>query len=251
MVSESEIAELELLTSYYWPAREIVSYKGWVIQWNDGITWRANSVLPNGWGGTVEVEKVVDYVIEMYKEKNTQPAFKMSPASQPRGLDELLEKKGFVKRMVTYVQTVAIQELSCLDPHLPVDLFKVNSESLNVLMHQSEREKKEIEGRKGIINRIEGAKNIARVMMHGKIAGVGLGVVHKDWLGLFSIRTMPEFRRRGVAWSVNCALAKWGEDLGGNRAFLQVEAENRPALDLYKAMGFETLYTYWYRILET
>ena len=250
MVSESEIAEFELLTSHYWPAREIVSYKGWVIQWNDGITWRANSVLPNEWDGTVEVERVVDYVIEMYKEKNTLPAFKMTSVSQPRGLDELLEKKGFVKRMVTHVQTVAIQELSCLDPHQPVDLFEVNSESLNVLMHQSEREREEIEGRKGIINRIEGAKNIARVMMHGRIAGVGLGVVQKSLLGFFSIRTIPEFRRRGAAWSVSCALAKWGEDIGASRAFLQVEAENKAALNLYKAMGFETLYTYWYRILE-
>ena len=250
MVSESEIAELELLTSHCWPAREIVSYKGWVIHWNDGITWRANSVLPNAWEGTVDVEKLVDYVIDMYEEKNTLPAFKMSPASQPPELDELLEKKGFTKRMVTHVQTVAIQELSCLDPHLPVDLFEVNNVSLNVLMHQSEREKKEIEGRKRIINRIAGAKNIARVMMHGRTASVGLGVVQKDWLGLFSIRTMPEFRRRGAAWSVNCALAKWGEDIGASRAFLQVEAENRPALNLYQAMGFETLYTYWYRILE-
>ena len=251
MVSENEIAELELLTSHCWPARDIVSYKGWVIQWNEGITWRANSVLPNSWESTASVESVVDYVIELYKEKNTAPTFKMTTASQPRGLDELLEEKRFAKRMVTHVQTIAIQELSCLDPHLPVDLFKANSDSLNALMHQSEREKKEIEGRKEIISRIAGSKTVARVMMHGRIAGVGLGVVEEDWLGLFSIRTLPEFRRQGVAWSISCALAKWGEDLGAERAFLQVEADNAPALNLYEAMGFQTFYTYWYRILES
>jgi GNAT superfamily N-acetyltransferase len=250
MVSEREIAELELLASHCWPAREIVNYKGWIIHWNDGVTWRANSVLPNKWDSKISVEDVIDYVIELYREKNTPPAFKISPASQPKDLDDLLEKKGFEKRMVTHVQTAEIEEISCLNPRLPVDLFKVTDESLDTLMYRSEKEKIAIEVRREIIHHIAGDKNIARVLMHGKIAGVGLGVVEGDWLGLFSVRTLPEFQRRGVAWSVNCALAMWGEDLGAKHVFLQVEAENEPALELYESMGFKTMYTYWYRILD-
>ena len=249
MVSEREIAELELLASHCWPASEIVNYKGWIIHWNDGVTWRANSVLPNNWDSKIDVENVIDYVIELYREKNTPPAFKISPASQPEGLDKLLEEKGFEQRMVTHVQTAPIEEISCLDPRLPVDLFKVTEDSLDLLMHQSEREKKAIEVRREIIHHIEGDKNIARVMMHGNIAGIGLGVVEGEWLGLFSVRTLPEFQHRGVAWSINCALAMWGEDHGAKHAFIQVEAENIPALALYESMGFSTMYTYWYRIL--
>ena len=251
MVSEKEIADLELLASHCWPAREIINYKGWIIHWNGGVTWRANSVLPNEWKSSVSVEQVVDYVIELYREKNTPPAFKISPASQPKELDELLEEKGFKQRMVTHVQTVSIEEISCLSPRLPVDLFKVTEESLDTLMHRSERENKTIEVRREIIHHITGDKNIARVLMHGNIAGIGLGVVESDWLGLFSIRTLPEYQRRGVAWSLNCALAMWGEDHGAKKAFLQVETENEPALALYKSMGFDTMYTYWYRILES
>ena len=144
MVSEREIAELELLASHCWPAREIVRYKGWIIHWNDGVTWRANSVLPHEWESSVNVEQVVDYVIELYREKNTPPAFKISPASQPEGLDKLLEEKGFEQHMVTHVQTASIEKISCLDPRLPVDLFKVTDESLDTLMHESQREKKAI-----------------------------------------------------------------------------------------------------------
>jgi GNAT superfamily N-acetyltransferase len=251
MMSEHEIGELELLASHCWPAREIVTYKGWIIQWNDAITWRANSVLPYKWESKIEIEQVIDYVIDLYKEKDTPPAFKISPASQPKGLDKLLEEKGFEQRMVTHVQIAPIEEISCLNPRLPVDLFKVTDDSLDTLMYKSEREKKAIEVRREIIHRIVGAKNIARVMMHGYIAGVGLGVVEGEWLGLFSIRTLPEFQRRGVAWSVNCALAMWGEDHGAKRAFLQVEAENNPAIALYESMGFKTMYTYWYRILDS
>jgi GNAT superfamily N-acetyltransferase len=189
-------------------------------------------------------------VIDLYKEKNTPPAFKISPASQPKGLDELLEEKGFEQRMVTHVQTAPIEEISCHSPRVPVDLFKVTDDSLDSLMFQSKRDKKAIEVRREIIHRISGDKNIAKVMMHGNIAGVGLGVVESGWLGLFSIRTLPEFRRQGIGWSINCALAMWGEDHGAKRVFLQVEAENAPALALYESMGFETMYTYWYRILS-
>jgi ribosomal protein S18 acetylase RimI-like enzyme len=42
----------------------------------------------------------------------------------------------------------------------------------------------------------------------------------------------------------------WGEDHGAQKVFLQVETDNEPALALYESMGFKTLYTYWYRILE-
>ena len=248
MVSQREIAELELLASHCWPAGEIVKYKGWIIHWNDGVTWRANSVLPNEWDSSVSVEQVLDYVIELYNEKNTPPAFKITLASQPKGLDQLLEEKGFEQRMITHVLTAPIDTISCLDPRLPVDLFKVTDDSLDTFMYKSERGKLAIDVRREIINRIAGDKNIARVLMHGNIAGVGLGVVEGDWLGLFSIRTLPEFQRRGVAWSLNCALAMWGEDHGAQKVFLQVESSNEPALALYESMGFEKRYTYWYRI---
>ena len=250
MVSEREIAELELLASHCWPAREIVRYKGWIIHWNDGVTWRANSVLPHEWDGTVELEELVDYVIELYREKGTPPAFKITPASQPEGLDELLVEKGFEQRMVTHVQTAPIDTISCLSPRVPVDLYKVTEDSLDALMHRSTKSQLAIDVRREIIQRISRDKRIAKVMMHGNIGGVGLGVVEQDWVGIFSIRTLPEYQRQGVAWSITCALAQWAEDHGVQRAFLQVEETNAPALALYKNMGFETMYTYWYRILE-
>ena len=156
----------------------------------------------------------------------------------------------FQIRMVTHVQTTPISELACLDPQVGVDLLKVTDDSIDTLFHRSKRDEFALEIRREIIHRIEGEKKIARVMIDGQIAGVGLGVVEEDMLGLFSIRTMPEYQRRGVGWSINCALAIWGEESNANTAFLQVEAENKPALALYAKMGFETLYTYWYRILE-
>jgi GNAT superfamily N-acetyltransferase len=251
MVSSRDITELEYLASHCWPAREIERYKGWIIHWNDGITWRANSVLPIGPIDGVQLEEAIEYVISFYEERETPSAFKITEASMPEDIDETLADMGFERRMLTHVQIVPITKLSCIYPKVPVDILKVNDSSIDILMVESGFDENTIEVRRGIINRIEGEKGIAQVMIDGKLAGVGLGVVQESWLGLFSIRTLPEYQRRGVAWSISCALGMWGEDLGAKSAFLQVEAKNRPALMLYELMGFETLYTYWYRILDS
>lgn len=250
MVPERTISEIEYLASHCWPAKEIERYQGWIIQWHDGVTWRANSVLPLGETSDKILEDSIDYVINFYDERNTPPAFKITKESKPIALDEVLDEMDFQKRMVTHVQTMPIEDLACLDPRVEVDILKVTDESIDTLFHRSKRDEFALQIRREIIHRIEGEKKIARVKIDGQIAGVGLGVVEEDMLGLFSIRTMPEYLRRGVGWSLNCALSIWGEESGANAAFLQVEAENKPALALYSAMGFETLYTYWYRILE-
>ena len=251
MVTERTISDIEYLASHCWPAKEIERYQGWIIHWHDAVTWRANSVLPLGELSETILEDAIDYVINFYKERNTPAAFKITEESKPEDLDETLEQMGFQTRMITHVQTMAIDELACLDPRVGVDLFRVTDDSIDTLFHRSTRDNFALEVRREIIHRIEGEKKIARVMIDGQIAGVGLGVVEEDMLGLFSIRTLPEYQHRSVGWSINCALAMWGEENNAETAFLQVEAENTPALGLYRSMGFETEYTYWYRILDS
>ncbi|MGY5873661.1 MAG: GNAT family N-acetyltransferase [Candidatus Thorarchaeota archaeon] len=250
MVPERTVSDIEYLASHCWPAKQIERYQGWIIHWNDGVTWRANSVLPIGGLSETLLEDAIDYVINFYKERDTPAAFKITEECKPEDLDETLEEMGFQVRMITQVQTRPIDELTCLDPRVAVDLLRVNDDSIDSLFHRSPRDEFALDVRREILHRIEGEKKIARVLVDGQIAGIGLGVVEEDMLGLFSIRTLPEYQRRGVGWSVNCALAMWGEENGANTAFLQVEAENKQALALYDSMGFETKYTYWYRILE-
>jgi ribosomal protein S18 acetylase RimI-like enzyme len=249
MASSEDIKEMEYLTAQFWPARETERYKGWILNWNDGITWRANCVLPLGSIEEVQLEEAIRHVIEFYNQRGTPPAFKITEASEHEDTDKGLADMGFEKGMLTHVQTMSVDELSDLYLKVPVDIIKVSDDSIYTLMYESGMGEVAIEARRGIINRIEGDKGIARVMIHGKIAGVGLGVVREKWLGLFSIRTIPAYQRRGVGWSVACALGMWGKDLGAVRAFIQVEANNTEALRLYKSMGFETMYDYWYRIL--
>lgn len=77
-------------------------------------------------------------------------------------------------------------------------------------------------------------------------AGVGLGLTGNGLLGLFDIMVAPALRRRGVATALLTALSDWGRVNGAELAFLQVAADNRPAVELYRRLGFETAYSYVY-----
>ncbi|MBY0280309.1 GNAT family N-acetyltransferase, partial [Candidatus Binatia bacterium] len=59
--------------------------------------------------------------------------------------------------------------------------------------------------------------------------------------------TRPEMRRRKVATLLLHALAERAARLGARRLYLQVEADNVPALALYAHAGFDAAYGYHYR----
>jgi ribosomal protein S18 acetylase RimI-like enzyme len=104
--------------------------------------------------------------------------------------------------------------------------------------------------RRDLMKRTPLHKAFALAQIDREPAGVGFGVVEDKWLGLFNIAVHPSMRGRGVAMSVNTALAMWGHQRGARSAYLQVESENLPALKLYDKLGFQHVYTYWYRKLD-
>jgi ribosomal protein S18 acetylase RimI-like enzyme len=77
---------------------------------------------------------------------------------------------------------------------------------------------------------------------------VGRGVVVDGWLGITSMATAPDARRRGHARAIVHALARWAQSLGATGALLQVESTNEPARALYRSVGFVQNHTYRYRI---
>jgi ribosomal protein S18 acetylase RimI-like enzyme len=65
--------------------------------------------------------------------------------------------------------------------------------------------------------------------------------------GLFEIATDAAERRRGHARRLMLSALKWARQRGARQAWLQVEADNRAALALYRSLGFVEIYRYHYR----
>jgi RimJ/RimL family protein N-acetyltransferase len=74
-------------------------------------------------------------------------------------------------------------------------------------------------------------------------AAVGRGAVTSApdgtrWLGISSVRADDGHRRRGHARTICAALMSWGAEHGASRCYVQVLADNTPAIALYESMGF-------------
>jgi GNAT superfamily N-acetyltransferase len=102
--------------------------------------------------------------------------------------------------------------------------------------------------RRLILDRIAPPAGFVLLEADGSPIAVGMGVVERRWVGIFSMATVQEHRRRGAATAVLNALARWGLELGAKDAYLQVEEENEAARSLYERLGFRPAYRYHYRI---
>ena len=75
-----------------------------------------------------------------------------------------------------------------------------------------------------------------------------LCVHDNDLAGLFDIGVRPDSQGRGYGRSIVRAALRWAKHQGAKSGWLQVEKSNLSANELYARLGFETIYSYTYRI---
>ncbi|MGQ4911099.1 MAG: GNAT family N-acetyltransferase [Candidatus Thorarchaeota archaeon] len=251
-MDEDSIASMELLQQEMWPARNIERINGWILSENGGITWRANSTYPYGDMRPERADEAIEKVIAFYRKHGCSPAFKMTKACSPPDLDERLEARGFVKFMPTHVQTRGLVDYDFSSP--PAIRVQI-TEELTEDWLETQRVDERYHGSnvlvlKDILKRLPGRSGYAIVRNESGVIGVGLGVVHKNWLALYSVRVVEEHRRKGVGEAISRGLTSWGRRVGAQNVFLQVEADKTKAIRLYEKLGFRTAYSYWYRALD-
>lgn len=62
---------------------------------------------------------------------------------------------------------------------------------------------------------------------------------------------MEQYRRKGFGNKICKSIINEGIKNGSDLAYLQVTSLNEKAIKLYKSLGFEKLYTYWYRVKKS
>ena len=86
----------------------------------------------------------------------------------------------------------------------------------------------------------------AYVQSAGVSLAAGTACISRDWLSVHGMRTLPHAQGQGLGTSLLTAFVGLARQRGISRAFLQVEADNAPALGLYRRFGFGTAWTYHY-----
>ena len=88
----------------------------------------------------------------------------------------------------------------------------------------------------------------ASIWKEGKIIATGLGILDRDYIGIYAIHVKENYRGQGFARQICTALLTEGMKKGAENAYLQVVQGNTAAKRLYASLGFTDFYTYWFRV---
>jgi len=240
------IAALERASLRAWPPRETERLHGWQLRHGGARSRRLNSAQTSHFDGCVDVASAIDAVERWYAGRGRPACFHLTDAARPSGLDRALAARGYgvvTPTSVLLAETDAIPGAGSAEVELAAgagpDVLDAICDPAWPAAIRRERE--------ALFARIAPAHRFAIARIGGRPAASGLCVVDGELAGLFSMRTQPAFRRRGLATALLLRLVGWARGAGARRLFLQVEDDNAPALGLYRRFGFARVYGYRYR----
>jgi len=223
-------------------------YDGWLLRVSPGTAKRARSVNAY-FGSSLPVVAKITYCENVYARHGLSTLFRMTPFDQPADLDRVLDARGYEAFGETLVQTVALDR----PPELPSVADDVTVESpathdfvdIVARLRGSTAQQRDAHAERLANSPLEKRHAIVRA---GERAVCTAQVAIEDGLvGLFDVITADDSRGKGYATLACAKLLSWAWQHGGHTAYLQVSADNTPAIGAYRKFGFATAYTYRYR----
>ncbi|MGN8247447.1 GNAT family N-acetyltransferase [Cellulomonas soli] len=245
-----------LVEAATWRPLRTVDVEGWRLGLSDGMTRRANSVLPLG--VPADVEAAVTAVETTYAQAQLPAVFRVCRAARPSGLDALLERRGYATVARTDVLVRDLGRSAGVTPRQAIGPGASGGGPVRVLT-AAEPDDTWLSTWLGVKGQADTA--VARGVLEGSPAlyltavedGVPLATLRaafaEDWVGLSCLVVVPQARRRGLARVLTQQALARAEERGARRAFLQVEVANSAAARLYADLGFRPAERYHYREL--
>ncbi|MFK7912860.1 MAG: GNAT family N-acetyltransferase [Pseudomonadales bacterium] len=240
-----------------WPALHQQLYEGWLLRFSRGFTKRANSVNPlyqgltratgQPWHKGIELVEKIRYCENLYAREDQPTVFRLTSLAGQESLEQALADRGYERGGLSLV---LITELGSpeppLNPDLATEMLPALDDWLDGYCQIAQLPPLARTLHQAILRGIHGQLALAR-QSSGAATACGLGVLEAELLGLFDIITAPAARRQGHARALVQDLMYWGQQNQARYSYLQVAADNAPALALYAQLGFTELYRYWYR----
>ena len=182
--------------------------------------------------------------------------FKISPLVSP-DFDYMLENRGYVIEHETEVMTRPLEENISESPKEKPGAEAPTVEYSNDIPMEWIEALFNLKGTTNPIHRavvpsmyraILKETVCACIRVDGRIAATGLGILDRDYIGIYAIHVREDLRRRGYARMICSGLLQKGIEKGARNAYLQVVAHNKAAQTLYESLGFSKIYSYWFRV---
>ena len=243
----SKIKIIEDLSLNAWPSHQMQIYDGWILRFSYFYTHRTNCVEQIG-PSSIPLRDKIAYCEEVYAKWGTPTIFKINPLMDS-SFDQKLMERGYHTAHTTEVMTLDLEKYKIQKPPRPVFLSReISPDWLNGLFSL-----------KGTVNEIHRKivpsmyraipkdTIFASIYDGGRIIGTGLGILDRDYVGIYAIHVAEEYRRQHLVESICRSILNSAIDEGATEGYLQVVEGNVGARRLYEGLGFEGFYTYWFR----
>lgn len=243
-----DIKTIEDLSLNAWPSHQMELYDGWILRFSHFYTHRTNSVEQFGTSLLSWREKI-PYCEAAYKRWGTPAIFKISPLVS-KDFDYILENRNYEIQHTTNVMVLNLDEADLTadtgSVQVSPSIEKSWIESLLALNGTDNPVHKIIVPT--MYAAIAKDTICACIRKDGAIIGTGLGILDRDYVGVYAIYIREDYRKKGLARSLCTSILKEGEAKGAKKAYLQVVSGNDFAKRLYQSLGFKDYYTYWFRV---
>lgn len=239
--------EIEELSMNAWPALQTKLYDGWVLRFAEGYTKRANSVNPI-YNSTISLRIKLDYCEKEYGHVNLPVVYKLTSESQPKALDEELDKRGYKRIDETSVRLLRIENYRDKKVEGIQITTEFNDTWINGFFKCSGINEEDQITAKKMLDNIIGKVICVSKQVDGKLVGCGFGIIEREYVGIFDIIVDKNYRGNGHGKNIMNGILNTAANKGVKTAYLQVVVGNRPAENLYNNLRFQEEYRYWYRV---
>jgi N-acetylglutamate synthase len=242
---EETIRTLERRAFAAWPALRTVEQDGWVLRTADGYTKRSNSanaIAP----AQAPVDMQIAHIEAHYRARALPTIFRLTPLADP-AIDRALEARGYARIDPSLVMVARAgrqahdpQAIDAADPWTGwFDAFVAATQATPAMAAKLA----------AVLRCVAPPALFVRMPdAESRPTAFAMAVAEDGYVGIFEVLSAAAARRQGFARRTVAHAMAWGFAHGAHTAYLQVAADNAPALALYEALGFVPLYGYHYRV---
>lgn len=250
-MNQTDIMRYEELQANAFPALQTVQYDGWAVRFGGGFTYRVNCANPM-YPECLPVEEKIEYVEKLYEESELSLSiFKLHEGMEPSRIEkceEILAGKGYDRLRDG---NIFICDLEKFDKTPAVEVVvsgEMTDAWLDGFLTMNGTPDRQRDAASAMLKNIHYPIAAAAIYENGKMIACGLGVLERGHVGLYDIFVDATCRRRGLGGDICTAIMNAGKARGCNMAYLQVLADNFGARALYRGLGYEESYGYWFRV---
>lgn len=221
---------------------------GWLVRLSPGKAKRARCVNAVAAGRLPLADKLAR-AAALFAEAGLPLVVRVTPFSQPEGLDQTLASAGLQHFDDTLVLAADLAGID-LGATLPADAHfePVDGATYAHTVGQ-------LRGSPAVQQQAHAARLAASPVPYrgwvlrrgGEVLACGQFAREGTLVGLYDVFTAPAARNQGLSRAVCTALLRQAAAEGARTAYLQVDEANAPALAVYQRLGFRIGYRYHYR----